>query len=110
MHMPLIDNIGINLLAANQHQATHNQEHFDAWKLLCINVMSSPGAGKTSLLERTLTALAPEFAMAVLEGDMTTQLDADRLVALGVPVVPITTGRSCHLDAAMVESGQKMLR
>jgi hydrogenase nickel incorporation protein HypB len=110
MHMPLIDNIGINLLAANQHQATHNQEHFDTWNLLCINVMSSPGAGKTSLLERTLTALAPEFAMAVLEGDMTTQLDADRLVALGVPVVPITTGRSCHLDAAMVESGLKMLQ
>jgi hydrogenase nickel incorporation protein HypB len=72
--------------------------------------MSSPGAGKTSLLERTLTALAPEFAMAVLEGDMTTQLDADRLAALGVPVVPITTGRSCHLDAAMVESGLKMLQ
>ena len=110
MHMPLIDNIGINLLAANQHQAEHNQEHFNAWNLLCINVMSSPGAGKTSLLERTLTALAPEFAMAVLEGDMTTQLDADRLVALGVPVVPITTGRSCHLDAAMVESGLKMLQ
>ena len=110
MHMPLIDNIGINLLAANQHQATHNQEHFDTWNLLCINVMSSPGAGKTLLLERTLTALAPEFAMAVLEGDMTTQLDADRLAALGVPVVPITTGRSCHLDAAMVESGLKMLQ
>ncbi|MFN9385474.1 MAG: hydrogenase accessory protein HypB, partial [Cyanobacteriota bacterium] len=52
MHMPLEDNLGLNLLAANQHQAAHNREHFDAWRLLCINVMSSPGAGKTSLLER----------------------------------------------------------
>ena len=109
MHMPLEDTLGLNLLAANQHQAQHNREHFDAWQLLCINVMSSPGAGKTSLLERTLTALAGDCAMAVLEGDMTTQLDADRLEAVGVPVVPITTGRACHLDAAMVSGGLKLL-
>ena len=110
MHMPLEDNLGLNLLAANQHQAAHNREHFDAWKLLCINVMSSPGAGKTSLLERSLPLLASDFAMAVLEGDMTTQLDAERLEAVGVPVVPITTGRACHLDAAMVSGGLKLLR
>ena len=110
MHMPLEDTLGLNLLAANQHQAEHNREHFDAWKLLCLNVMSSPGAGKTSLLERSLAALAPEFAMAVLEGDMTTQLDADRLEAVGVPVVPITTGRACHLDASMVSGGLKLLK
>ncbi|MCP9927534.1 hydrogenase nickel incorporation protein HypB [Cyanobium sp. CH-040] len=110
MHMPLEDTLGLNLLAANQHQAEHNREHFDAWRLLCLNVMSSPGAGKTSLLERSLAALAGEYAMAVLEGDMTTQLDAERLEAVGVPVVPITTGRSCHLDAAMVSGGLKLLR
>jgi hydrogenase nickel incorporation protein HypB len=110
MHMPLEDNLGLNLLAANQHQAAHNREHFDAWQLLCINVMSSPGAGKTSLLERSLPLLANDFAMAVLEGDMTTQLDAERLEAVGVPVVPITTGRSCHLDAAMVGGGLRLLR
>ncbi|MCU0530221.1 MAG: hydrogenase nickel incorporation protein HypB [Cyanobium sp. Prado107] len=110
MHMPLEDTLGLNLLAANQHQAEHNREHFDAWELLCLNVMSSPGAGKTSLLERSLAALAGEYAMAVLEGDMTTQLDAERLEAVGVPVVPITTGRSCHLDAAMVSGGLKLLR
>jgi hydrogenase nickel incorporation protein HypB len=91
MHMPLSDTMGLNLLAANQHQADHNREHFDAWRLLCLNVMSSPGAGKTSLLERTITALSPVLRMAVLEGDMTTQLDAQRLEAVGVPVVPITT-------------------
>jgi hydrogenase nickel incorporation protein HypB len=110
MHMPLEDTLGLNLLAANQHQAEHNREHFDAWQLLCLNVMSSPGAGKTSLLEQTLTALSSDLAMAVLEGDMTTQLDADRLEAVGVPVVPITTGRACHLDAAMVSGGLKLLR
>jgi hydrogenase nickel incorporation protein HypB len=110
MHMPLEDTLGLNLLAANQHQAKHNREHFDAWELLSLNVMSSPGAGKTSLLERSLAALAPEFVMAVLEGDMTTQLDADRLEAVGVPVVPITTGRTCHLDAAMVSGGLKLLK
>ena len=110
MHMPLEDTLGLNLLAANQHQAEHNREHFDAWNLLCLNVMSSPGAGKTSLLERSLAALATDLSMAVLEGDMTTQLDADRLEAVGVPVVPITTGRACHLDASMVSGGVKLLR
>jgi hydrogenase nickel incorporation protein HypB len=107
--MPLEDTLGLNLLAANQHQAAHNREHFDAWNLLCLNVMSSPGAGKTSLLERSLALLAPELSMAVLEGDMTTQLDAQRLEAVGVPVVPITTGRACHLDAAMVSGGLRLL-
>jgi hydrogenase nickel incorporation protein HypB len=106
----LEDTLGLNLLAANQHQAAHNREHFDAWNLLCLNVMSSPGAGKASLMESSLPLLAPEFAMAVLEGDMTTQLDAQRLEAVGVPVVPITTGRSCHLDAAMVSGGLRQLR
>jgi hydrogenase nickel incorporation protein HypB len=110
MHMPLEDTLGLNLLAANQHQAEHNREHFDAWDLLCLNVMSSPGAGKTSLLERSLAALATDLSMAVLEGDMTTQLDADRLEAVGVPVVAITTGRACHLDASMVSGGVKLLR
>ncbi|MEX1324530.1 MAG: hydrogenase nickel incorporation protein HypB [Synechococcaceae cyanobacterium] len=109
MHMPMEDTLGLNLLAANQHQAGHNREHFDAWELLCLNVMSSPGAGKTSLLERTLATLSAELRMAVLEGDMTTQLDAERLEAVGVPVVPITTGRSCHLDAAMVSGGLRLL-
>jgi len=110
MHLPLEDTLGLNLLAANQHQADHNREHFDRWDLLCLNVMSSPGAGKTSLLERSLAALAQEFRMAVLEGDMTTQLDAERLEAVGIPVVPITTGRACHLDAAMVSGGLTLLQ
>ena len=110
MHMPLEDTLGINLLAANQHRAEHNRHHFDTWDLLCLNVMSSPGAGKTCLLERTLSALSSDLAMAVLEGDMTTQLDAQRLEAVGIPVVAITMCRACHLDAAMVSGGLKLLR
>lgn len=110
MHMPLEDKLGLNLLAANQHQAEHNRTHFDEWQLLCLNVMSSPGSGKTSLLERSLPTLSADLQMAVLEGDMTTQLDAERLEAVGIPVVPITTGRACHLDAAMVSGGLQLLR
>ena len=60
MHMPVGDNLEINLLAANQHRADHNREAFDAWRLLSLNVMSSPGAGKTALLERSLPLLAQE--------------------------------------------------
>ena len=110
MHMPVGDNLEINLLAANQHRADHNREAFDAWRLLSLNVMSSPGAGKTALLERSLPSLSGRFRMAVLEGDMTTELDAQRLEAVGIPVVPITTGRACHLDAAMVHGGMQLLR
>ncbi len=65
----------------------------------------SPGAGKTVLLEQTLGALKDKFEMAVIEGDMTTELDADRLRQYDVPVIPINTGRSCHLDSKMVAGG-----
>ena len=110
MHMPLEDKLGLNLLASNQHQAEHNRTHFDEWQLLCLNMMSSPGSGKTSLLERSLPSLSADLQMAVLEGDMTTHLDAERLEAVGIPVVPITTGRACHLDALMVSGGLQLLR
>ena len=110
MHMSISDTMNISLLAANDQQAQHNRQQFDAWGLFCINVMSSPGAGKTILLEQTLRALHGAHAMAVLEGDMTTHLDAQRLTGLGVPVVPITTGRACHLDASMVSTGLSLLR
>ena len=109
MHMISSDSIERQLMAANHRQAARNRERLTAWQVLCINMMSSPGAGKTALLERTLQCLQPRYRMAVLEGDMTTQLDADRLAALDIPVVPITTGRCCHLDGRMVASGLTML-
>ncbi len=105
MHQTVDAALGINLLHANQEGADHNRDHFDEWGVTCFNVMSSPGAGKTVLLEKTLAALSPELKLAVIEGDMTTELDADRLRAYDVPVVAINTGRSCHLDAQMVAGG-----
>lgn len=105
MHQTFDAALGINLLHANQEGADHNRAHFDAWGITCLNLMSSPGAGKTALLEKTLAALSHTLQIAVIEGDMTTELDADRLRQYGVPVVAINTGRSCHLDSKMVAGG-----
>ncbi|HEY9889905.1 MAG TPA: hydrogenase nickel incorporation protein HypB [Candidatus Obscuribacterales bacterium] len=105
MHQSTDTAIGLNLLHANQKGADHNRAHFDQWGVTCLNIMSSPGAGKTALLEKTLAALSPVLNIAVIEGDMTTELDADRLRQYGVPVIAINTGRACHLDARMVAGG-----
>lgn len=105
MHQTFDAALGINLLHANQAGAEHNREHFDEWGITCLNLMSSPGAGKTVLLERTLEALNQKIKIAVIEGDMTTELDADRLRKYNVPVIAINTGRSCHLDSKMVAGG-----
>ncbi|MFN6541520.1 MAG: hydrogenase nickel incorporation protein HypB [Nostoc sp. EkiNYC01] len=105
MHQTFDAVLGINLLHANQQGADHNRAHFDEWGIICFNIMSSPGAGKTALLERTLVALSKELKIAVIEGDMTTDLDAERLRKYGVPVIAINTGRSCHLDSKMVAGG-----
>jgi len=105
MHQTFDASLGINLLHANQTGADHNRAHFDTWGITCLNVMSSPGAGKTALLGKTLAALANTLKIAVIEGDMTTELDADRLRQYGVPVIAINTGRSCHLDSKMVAGG-----
>jgi hydrogenase nickel incorporation protein HypB len=92
------------LLDANDHQAKHNREHFDQHQVLAINLMSSPGAGKTALLEATIDALAGELSLAVIEGDLETENDAIRIRNKGVAAVQITTGSACHLDAHMVHS------
>ncbi|MBR8831686.1 MAG: Hydrogenase maturation factor HypB [Chroococcopsis gigantea SAG 12.99] len=105
MHQTFDAALEINLLHANQRGADHNRSHFDAWGITCFNLMSSPGAGKTALLEKTLEALNDRYKIAVIEGDMTTELDAERLRRYGVPVIAINTGRSCHLDSKMVAGG-----
>jgi hydrogenase nickel incorporation protein HypB len=110
MHQTFDAALEINLLHANQTGADHNREHFDEWGITCLNLMSSPGAGKTVLLEKTLEALQHQLQMAVIEGDMTTELDADRLRQYGVPVIAINTGRSCHLDSRMVAGGIHQLK
>jgi len=92
------------LLDANDHQAAHNREHFARHKALAVNLMSSPGAGKTALLEATADALAGELRIAVIEGDLETENDAERIRQKGVPAVQISTGSACHLDAHMVHT------
>jgi len=91
-----------DLLAANDQMARHNRAHFDEHGVLAINLMSSPGAGKTALLEATIAALRERFSIAVIEGDLETDNDARRIRAQGVPAVQITTGSACHLDAHLV--------
>ncbi len=110
MHQTFDAVLEMNLLHANQTGANHNREHFDEWGITCLNLMSSPGAGKTVLLEKTLTALKNQLKIVVIEGDMTTELDADRLRQYDVPVIAINTGRSCHLDSKMVAGGIHRLK
>ncbi len=91
-----------DLLAANDRVAAHNRGHFDAHGVLAVNLMSSPGAGKTALLEATILALRDRYRIAVIEGDLETDNDAARIRAHGVPALQITTGTACHLDAQLV--------
>jgi hydrogenase nickel incorporation protein HypB len=97
-------NVLKGLLTENDHQAAHNREHFDRRGVLAINLMSSPGAGKTTLLEATIDALKGQYSIAVIEGDLETENDAQRIRARGVEAIQITTGNACHLDAHMVHN------
>ena len=102
-------NILQDLLSENNHQAGHNRQHFDKHQVLAINLMSSPGAGKTALLEATIEALKSRYAIAVIEGDLETENDAERIRAKGVTAIQITTGTACHLDAHMLHDALHQL-
>ena len=91
-----------NLMNENDQVAAHNREHFDKNNVLAVNLMSSPGSGKTALLEATIQQLKKQFRLAVIEGDLETENDAERIRKQGVPAIQITTGSACHLDAHMV--------
>jgi len=90
------------MLQVNDDQAKHNRSRLDAAGVLTINLMSSPGAGKTSLLEATYARLDTAIRLAVIVGDLETEKDADRLRDRGMSALQITTGNACHLDAHMV--------
>jgi len=90
------------LLSTNNLQAEINRRHFHQYRCLTINVIGSPGAGKTTLLERTLGELSDSVQVGVIEGDIFTSKDADRIAVYNVPVVQINTGGGCHLDSKMV--------
>ncbi|MUM78762.1 hydrogenase nickel incorporation protein HypB [Pseudodesulfovibrio sp. F-1] len=98
-----------NVLEANDRLAEELRATFRAKKILCLNLMSSPGAGKTTVLERTLTDLKDEFRMAVVEGDLQTDNDARRVAATGAQAVQINTEGGCHLDSGMVLDAIKAL-
>jgi hydrogenase nickel incorporation protein HypB len=91
-----------NVLDANDRIAAENRELFDRNKVYTINLMSSPGAGKTSLVERTIMALKDKYSIGVIEGDIQDTYDADRIAKLGIPVVQINTGGACHIDGNMI--------
>ncbi|MHC1742087.1 MAG: hydrogenase nickel incorporation protein HypB [Syntrophobacteraceae bacterium] len=99
MKVPVIQNI----LQANERLAALNRQRFDKAGIYTINLMSSPGAGKTSLLEKTIEGLAGRLKMAVIEGDLQTAYDAERIQKKGVQAVQINTDGGCHLDGNMIQ-------
>jgi hydrogenase nickel incorporation protein HypB len=91
-----------DILHQNNLLAERNRGYFDAKNILCLNLVSSPGSGKTSLLEKTLIDLKGELDFVVIEGDQQTTNDADRIHATGTKVTQINTGKGCHLDSHMI--------
>jgi hydrogenase nickel incorporation protein HypB len=91
-----------DILEANERIARENRAIFDEKGLMVFNLMSSPGAGKTSLLEKTIDALRDNLRMGVIEGDIQSSQDAERIAQKGIPVVQINTGGACHLDGNMI--------
>jgi hydrogenase nickel incorporation protein HypB len=99
MHMIPVET---DIMQANQNWADDNREAFLRHGVYAVNLMSAPGAGKTTVLEKTIERLKDDYRLGVIEGDLVTTIDADRIAALGVPSHQITTGSVCHLDARMV--------
>ncbi|MCB0600468.1 MAG: hydrogenase nickel incorporation protein HypB [Saprospiraceae bacterium] len=100
----------VDILQQNQLLAERNRGYFLAKSILALNLVSSPGSGKTSLLERTLTDLKGKMDCAVIEGDQQSSQDASRIAATSAPVVQINTGKGCHLDADMVSKALQQLK
>ncbi len=91
-----------NILSANDRIAQRNREMLDQLGVYAINIMASPGAGKTSFILKTLEALNGRLKLGVIEGDLATSIDAEKAMAAGLPAVQINTGGECHLDAVML--------
>lgn len=96
--------IGANILEVNEQIAEENRQIFQERGVFVVNVMSAPGAGKTSVLEETIKRISGDCRLGVIEGDLMTTLDTERIDALGVPAYQITTGTVCHLDAHMIHN------
>jgi hydrogenase nickel incorporation protein HypB len=99
-----------NILSANDRVAEMNRQRLDAAGVFSINLMASPGAGKTSFILQTIRALMPRIRIGVIEGDTApVTIDADKIIAAGMPAIQINTGGECHLDAMMVSKGMDAL-
>lgn len=92
------------ILSANDRLAEENRTRLDSNKVFSLNLMASPGAGKTSLIEQTVKGLSDQLRLAVIDGDIATSLDADRAAAAGATALQINTGGECHLDAVMLQN------
>lgn len=103
--MPVVENI----LSANDRLAEDNRLRLDNAAVYGINLMASPGAGKTSLIEHTIKGLIGQLSLAVVDGDIATSIDADRAAAAGAEAVQINTGGECHLDAVMLQGALNQL-
>jgi len=103
--MPVVENI----LSANDRLAEENRTRLDNTSVYAINLMASPGAGKTSLIEHTIKRLTGKLRLVVVDGDIATSIDADRAVAAGAEAVQINTGGQCHLDAVMLQGALNQL-
>jgi hydrogenase nickel incorporation protein HypB len=99
-----------DILQKNNLLAERNRGYLEAKNILALNLVSSPGSGKTALLERTIQDLKNEVSIAVIEGDQQTNQDAERIAQTGAPVVQINTGKGCHLDAEMVNKALRELK
>jgi hydrogenase nickel incorporation protein HypB len=98
-----------DLLGKNKLLAERNRGYFEARGIFCVNLMSSPGSGKTLLLEKTIKELNGKIPLAVIEGDQQTINDSKRIESAGAPVIQVNTGNGCHLDASMVNNAVKQL-
>lgn len=98
-----------NILSANDQIAASNRAVLDDMGIFSLNIMASPGAGKTSLIEQTIRALTGELNIAVVEGDLATSIDAERVQASGAQAVQINTGGGCHLEAVMLQNALAQL-
>jgi hydrogenase nickel incorporation protein HypB len=107
----MVKNITVveKILSANDRIAAENRSIFDVAGVKAFNLMASPGAGKTSLIEQTLKHLSPVMKLAVIDGDIATNIDAERAKAAGAIAIQINTGGECHLDAVMINSALKQL-
>jgi len=102
-------NLNIDILSQNNITAGMNRRFFEGRKVLCLNMVSSPGSGKTTILEKTINHIKASRKLYVIEGDQQTLLDADRIEKTGAPALQINTGSGCHLDAQMIEAALRKL-